>query len=119
MDEYRKVAPVDTLNPIYHYLPYCVCTEIEGKEVVYRYLKTYPPFPWKRDGDPHEGEDPIKFINTCADAGLVRWETKEQELERIKHEEEQGYVRKPVSWEEYQKLTGNRGSGGDTGNDES
>lgn len=100
-DEYWKVAPVDTLNPIYHYLPYCVCTEIQGKEIVYKYMKTYPPFPWKRDGNSHEGEDPIKFINFCADAGLVKWETKDQEKERLSRERLQG-MNRPMSWEEYQ-----------------
>lgn len=103
MSEYWKVAPVHALNPIYRYLPYCVVIEENGRERTYKYLRTYPPFPWKRDGNPHEGEDPIKFINTCADAGFVTWETKEQERQRIARERSSESQR-PISWEQYQKM---------------
>ena len=101
-----KISPLDTLNPIYEYLPYCVVIEQKDREIIYSYKRTYPPFPWKRDGDPHETEDPIEFINACAQAGLVRWETKEQEKERIYRERPYGESA-PVSWEEYQRLKGN------------
>lgn len=107
-----KIADLSTLNPIYEYLPYCATFRDEidptthKKTVVTEYRKTYPPFPWKRDGNAHENESPIEFINECARQGLVRWETKEQEQERLFRERHYGESA-PVSWEEYQKLKGN------------
>lgn len=106
-----KVAPFNMLNPIYEYLPYCVqfieeTNPVTGKrETRAEYLRTYPPFPWKRNGDAHEGEDPIEFIDACANAGLVRWETKEQERERRVQERAYG-TSAPVSYEEYLRLKG-------------
>lgn len=106
-----KIADLSTLNPIYEYLPYCVTFREEtdsatNKRVtVKEYSKTYPPFPWKRDGNAHENESPIEFINECARNGLVRWETKEQEQERMVAERAYG-TSAPVSWEEYKRLKG-------------
>ena len=103
-----KIADLSLLNPIYEYLPYCAVFREEYEEgthkkvVVTEYVKTYPPFPWIRDGEnAHEEEDPTEFINACAEAGLVRWETKEQEKERLSRERLQE-MNRPMSWEEYQ-----------------
>lgn len=105
-----KIADLSLLNPIYEYLPYCAVFREEYEEgsrkktIVTEYVKTYPPFPWKRDGEnAHDGEDPTEFINACAEAGLVRWETKEQEKERLYRERPYG-TSAPVSWEEYLRL---------------
>ena len=99
------------LDPVYHYLPYCASFREEidptthKKSLVTEFRKTYPPFPWKRDGNAHEGEDPIAFIDACAEQGLVRWETKEQTQERLFRERPYG-ENAPVSWDEYQRLRG-------------
>ena len=106
-----KIADLSLLNPIYEYLPYCVTFREEidpvthKKTVLTEYRKTYPPFPWKRDGNAHEGEDAAEFINACAQAGLVQWETKEQEQERMIRNRAYG-TSAPVSWEEYLRLKG-------------
>lgn len=47
------------------------------------YLKTYPAFPWKTGTGDHSDDDPITFINLCADAGLVKWETAAERDARI------------------------------------
>lgn len=105
------IADFGTLNPIYHYLPYCTSFREEidpvthKKSMVVEYRKTYPPFPWKRDGNAHENEDPIAFINACAEQGLVQWETKEQERERLYRERPYGETA-PVSYEEYLRIKG-------------
>ena len=85
------------LNPVYKYLPYCA--RLEEKEdpanprkklIEVTYLKTYPAYPWRLDdGVDHRDDDPKFFIDLCADAGLVTWETKEQKEERLKREEEE------------------------------
>lgn len=107
-----KIADLSLLNPIYEYLPYCAVFREEYEEgthkktIVTEYVKTYPPFPWKRDGEnAHEEEDPTEFINACAEAGLVRWETKEQAEERRIRDRAYG-TSAPVSWEEYLRLKG-------------
>ena len=106
MSEYWKIAPFDTLDPVYKYLPFCLVVEERDKELFYTYKKTYPSFPWKRNGESHINEDPIQFIDACANAGLVHWETKEQTEERIAQEREKQGKHIPVSWERYQKIKG-------------
>jgi len=97
---------VEDLDPAYSYLPYVAHVEEipnpnNKKEMVKQvsYLRTYPPFPWKRDGRSHEGEDPIRFINICADRGLVKWEkTAEREARLAREGKEPGRV---VKYSEY------------------
>lgn len=94
------------LDPAYAYLPYCAqIEEVEDptnpkrklKEV--SYCKTYPAYPWKLDdGFTHEGEDPIKFINICAQAGLVKWETTEEKEARLARK---GITDRYVSYSDY------------------
>jgi len=83
----------DDLDPAYKYLPYCThIEEIEDpnnpKETLKQisYCRTYPSFPWKQDGRSHDGEDPVRFINICAEAGLVKWEYAEEKQARLARE---------------------------------
>ena len=84
---------VENLDPVYKYLPYCLLMEEvgngKGKHLEYSVAKTYPAYPWKlNDGIDHSKEDPKKFIDICAQAGLVKWETGEEREARIKSSRE-------------------------------
>ena len=89
---------VENLDPAYRFLPYCLMLEETGKKdkkYNYSIAKTYPPYPWKmNDGLDHSKEDPKKFIDICAQAGLVKWETGEERDRRIKSsgESSSGYM---------------------------
>lgn len=74
------------LDPAYQFLPIVAHVEGEKKKntLTVTYLKSYPPYPWKSDTGDHFEEDPIKFIDLCADAGLVKWETAAEHDARIK-----------------------------------
>lgn len=76
-----KIASLTTLNPNYRYLPYCASIKDVGtkqdRRLEVTYLKTYPSFPWLPESGDHREEDPIEFIEACAEAGLVHWEMKE------------------------------------------
>lgn len=84
---------VEDLNPIYAYLPYVAHEEeiedpndprVKLKKI--SYLRTFPPYPWKCDGKDHSREDPVRFIEICADAGLVKWEKAEERQARLERE---------------------------------
>lgn len=83
------------------YLPIVAHVEGEKKKgnLTITYLKSYPAFPWKDGTGDHLEEDPITFINLCADAGLVKWETAAEHDARIeaikKKEEEEKRRNKP------------------------
>ena len=85
---------VEDLDPTYKYLPYVAHVEEipnpnNPKESVKQisYLRTYPAYPWKLvDGKSHSGEDPIKFVNICAERGLVKWEKAEEREARLARE---------------------------------
>ena len=70
------------------YLP--MVARIEGSkkrgDLKVTYLKTYPAFPWKAETGDHIEDDPVTFINLCADAGLVKWETAAERAARIGQE---------------------------------
>lgn len=90
---------VENLDPVYKFLPYCLMLDETGKgkkqKYSYSYARTYPPYPWKlNDGMDHSKEDPKKFIDICAQAGLVKWETPEERQRRIKNsgESSSGYM---------------------------
>lgn len=77
---------INELNPIYRFLPYCAkITEENHKVVGVEYVKTYPAYPWIPGGD-HRDDDPVEFINWCANKGLVRWETAEERRQREENE---------------------------------
>lgn len=99
---------VSDLDPVYTYLPYCAHEEEipdpnNPKEVIkeIKYYRTYPPFPWKQDGRSHAGEDPVTFINICADAGLVHWEKAEEKEARLARDGITG--RERVKYSDYLK----------------
>ena len=84
---------VEHLNPLDRYLPDCAkMEEIDNpdnpkkKAIKVTYLRTYPPYPWLPDTGDHRNDDPVKFIDICAEAGLVHWETKEQKEARMRSE---------------------------------
>ena len=92
---------VENLDPVYKFLPYCLMLDETGngkgkkQKYSYSYARTYPPYPWKlNDGIDHSKEDPKKFIDICAQAGLVKWETGEERDARIKSSSEgsSGYM---------------------------
>ena len=76
------------LSETCRYLP--IVAHVEGEKKLgnleITYLKSYPPFPWKAGTGDHLEEDPITFIDLCADAGLVKWETTEERDARIEAE---------------------------------
>lgn len=76
------------LDPAYRFLPLVAHVEGEKKRgnVTVTYFKTYPPFPWKSSTGDHFEEDPITFIDLCADAGLVKWENAAERDARIEAE---------------------------------
>lgn len=91
------MSELTDLNPIYHHLPYMKRCEhkrmvwddnLKQNVTVYEgpLLKTYPPFPWRPGTGDHSNEDPVAFIDRCADAGLVDWETESQRKAREERE---------------------------------
>lgn len=105
----NRLSPLETLNPIYRHLPYCVSFHEEGtgnnKVVHYEYHKTYPPYPWKANSGDHSKEDPRQFIEACVAAGLVQWETAEERKERERKEAK--YVDPNIAYEEWKKRHAN------------
>ena len=97
-----KIASLKKLKPYYQYLPYCSSIRNVGTKtnpiVEKQMLKTYPAYPWIEDGEDHRDEDPVEFIEACAEAGYVTWETLEQKNARIKMQNEAWYM------EEHRKL---------------
>ncbi len=91
------MSELEDLNPLYKHLPYMKrCTNkrivwddnLKQNVTVYdgEILKTYPPYPWKPNTGDHRNEDPIAFIDRCAEAGLVDWETDAQRRAREERE---------------------------------
>lgn len=91
------MSELEDLNPLYKHLPYMKrCTtkrmvwddNLKQNVTVYdgEILKTYPAYPWKPDSGDHRNEDPIAFIDRCAEAGLVDWETDAQRRAREERE---------------------------------
>lgn len=91
------MSELEDLNPLYKHLPYMKrCTtkrmvwddNLKQNVTVYdgEILKTYPPYPWKPNSGDHRNEDPIAFIDRCAEAGLVDWETDAQRRAREERE---------------------------------
>lgn len=91
------MSELSDLNPLYRHLPYMkkcehkrMVWDDEKKENVAYYegplLKTYPAYPWKPNSGDHRNEDPIAFIDRCAEAGLVDWETESQRKAREERE---------------------------------
>lgn len=91
------MSELTDLNPIYHHLSYMKRCEhkrmvwddnLKQNVTVYEgpLLKTYPPYPWKPNTGDHSNEDPIAFIDRCAEAGLVDWETESQRKAREERE---------------------------------
>lgn len=79
------------LDPNFMFLPYCAHMKKVGREHgkdIYEtvLLKTYPAFPWLPGTGNHEGQDPVTFIELCAQEGLVKWETTEEREIRVKSE---------------------------------
>lgn len=79
------------LDPRYSYLPYCAHMEKVGRENgkdIYEtvLLRTYPAFPWKVGTGNHADQDPVTFMELCAQEGLVKWETVEERELRLKSE---------------------------------
>lgn len=77
------------LDPLYKYLPLVPHTEEDDPTNPNRkirkitLLRSYPTYPWLPDTGDHTDEDPVKFIDICAQQGLVTWETKEQRERRL------------------------------------
>lgn len=83
------MSELTDLSPLYYHLPYMKRCEhkrmvwddnLKQNVTVYEgpLEKVYPAYPWKPDTGDHSNEDPIAFIDRCAEAGLVTWETEEQ-----------------------------------------
>ena len=80
----------DYLDPLYKYLPLVPHSEEvddpanpNKKLRKVTLLRSYPTYPWLPDTGNHADEDPVKFIDICAQQGLVTWETKEQRERRL------------------------------------
>ena len=71
------------LNPIYKFLPLCASVERDGDNLVIKYYKTYPAFPWKPGTGDHRNDNPKFFIDLCEQAGLVKWEKAEERRQRL------------------------------------
>lgn len=73
------------LDKNYQFLPLMPRIEGSKEKGTYKveYLRTYPAYPWKAGTGDHLNDDPITFINLCADAGLVKWETAAERDARI------------------------------------
>lgn len=91
------MSELSDLSPLYYHLPYVKICEHKRivwddvkKENVTVYegpiLKTYPPYPWKPNTGDHRNEDPVAFVDRCAEAGLVTWETDAQRKAREERE---------------------------------
>jgi len=72
------------LAECYKVLPLCAIVEGSKQKGNFQvtYVKTYPPYPWKAGTGDHSHEDPIEFINVCAQTGLVRWEMPKEKEEK-------------------------------------
>jgi len=76
------------LSETCRYLP--MMAKVEGSkkkgDLKVTYLKTYPAYPWKPGTGDHFDQDPITFIDLCAQSGLVKWETEEERKVRLEQE---------------------------------
>lgn len=68
------------LDKTYEVLPFCACVSGSKRRGNFSvtWVKTYPPYPWRPGTGDHIDDDPVKFIDECAQAGLVKWKLPDQ-----------------------------------------